>query len=84
MSVVKYQLLMNTSVEVDIGIVIRYILNKFFSRQICNLFIFFEQRGRATAAVFHDFFSGVELSYDGFSSIFGKIMGWALWLHHHW
>ena len=34
-----------------------------------NLFIFFEQRGRATTAIYHNFFNGAELSYDKFSSI---------------
>ena len=35
----------------------------------CNLFIFFEQRRRATTALYHDFFNRAELSYDDFSSI---------------
>ena len=43
-------------------------------RENFNLFIFFEQRGRATA-IYQDFFSRVELSYDDFSSIFEKV--WA-------
>ena len=30
-------------------------------RENCNLFIFFEQRGRA---IYHDFFNRAELSYD--------------------
>ena len=38
-------------------------------RENCNLFIFFDERGRATTAIYHDFFSRVELSYDDFSSI---------------
>ena len=44
-------------------------------RKNCNLFIFFEQRGRATTAIYHDFFSRVEPSYDDFSSICEKV--WA-------
>ena len=38
-------------------------------RENCNIFIFFEQRGRATTAIYHDFFSRVELSHDDFSSV---------------
>ena len=34
-----------------------------------NLFIFFEQRGRATTAIYRDFSSRLELSYDDISSI---------------
>ena len=41
----------------------------------CNLFIFFEQRDRATAAIYQDFFSRVEFGYDDFSSICEKV--WA-------
>ena len=44
-------------------------------RENCNLFIFFEQRGRATSVIYHDFFSRVELSYDDFSIISEKV--WA-------
>ena len=44
-------------------------------RENCNLFIFFEQRGRAATAICQDFFSRVELSYDDFSSICEKL--WA-------
>ena len=35
-------------------------------REDCNLFIFFEQIGSATTAIYHDFFIRVELSYDVF------------------
>ena len=44
-------------------------------RENCNLFIFFEQKSRATKAIYQDFFSRVELSYDDFSSICEKV--WA-------
>ena len=33
-------------------------------RENSNLFIFFEQRGRATTAIYHDFFNRAELRYD--------------------
>ena len=33
-------------------------------RENFNLFIFFEQRGRATTAIYHDFFNRAELRYD--------------------
>ena len=33
------------------------------------------KKGRATTAIYHDFFSRVEFSYDDFSSICGKV--WA-------
>ena len=42
-------------------------------RENCKLFNFFEQRGRATTAVYHDFFNRAELSYDDFSSLCEKI-----------
>ena len=42
-------------------------------RENCNLFIFFEQRGRATTAIDHVFFCRVELSYGDFSSICEKV-----------
>ena len=74
---VRNQLLMNTFVEVDIVIVIWYILNKIYSRQKvrenCNLFIPFEQRSGATTAIYHDFFKRAELSYDDFSFICEKV-----------
>ena len=38
-------------------------------REDCNLCIFFEQRGSATTAIYHDFFSRIELSYNVFRSI---------------
>ena len=44
-------------------------------REICNLIIFFEQKGRATTAIYHDFYNRAELSYDNFSSICEKL--WA-------
>ena len=44
-------------------------------RENCNLLVFFEQRGRATTAIMHDFLSRVELSYDDFSSACEKV--WA-------
>ena len=42
-------------------------------RENCNVFIFFEPKGRATTDIYHDFFSRVELSYDDFSSICEKV-----------
>ena len=57
-----------------------YLNQKIFSadrkkvREIFNLFIFIEQRGRATA-IYQDFLRRVELSYDDFSSICEKV--WA-------
>ena len=42
-------------------------------RENCNLFIFIEQRGRATTAIYHDFFNRAELSYDDFSSLCEKV-----------
>ena len=53
----------------------RYLKQNIFSadkqnvRENCIVFIFFEQRGRATTAIYHDFFNRAELSYDDFSSI---------------
>ena len=43
-------------------------------RENCNLFIIFEQRGRATTAIYHYFFSRAELSYDDFCSIYEKVL----------
>ena len=39
----------------------------------CNVFVFFEQRGRVTTAIYHDVFNRVELRYDHFSSICEKV-----------
>ena len=44
-------------------------------RENCNLFIFLEQRGRTTTAIYQDFFSRVELSYEDFTVICEKV--WA-------
>ena len=41
-------------------------------RENCNLFIFFEQRVKATTAIYHDFFNRAEFLY-GFSSICEKV-----------
>ena len=35
----------------------------------CNLFIFFEQRGKDLMSIYHDFFNSVELSYNEFANI---------------
>ena len=42
-------------------------------RENCNPLIFFGQRGRATTAIYHDFFNRAELSYDDFSNICKKV-----------
>ena len=39
----------------------------------CILFNFFEQKGRITTAIYHDFFNRAELSYDDISSICEKV-----------
>ena len=42
-------------------------------RENGNQFIFLEQKGRATTAIYHDFFDKAELSYDGFKNICEKV-----------
>ena len=42
-------------------------------KENCNIYIFFQQRGRATTAIYHDLFNRAELSYDDFSSICEKV-----------
>ena len=42
-------------------------------RENCNLCVFFEQRGRATTAIYHDFSNRAELSYDDFIGICEKV-----------
>ena len=42
-------------------------------RANCNLFIFFEQRGKDLMSINHDFFNNVELSYNDFANISLKI-----------
>ena len=38
-------------------------------RENCNLFIFFEQTGKAVTAIYYDHFTGSQLSYNDFSDI---------------
>ena len=38
-------------------------------RENCNLFIFFEQMGKAIPAIHYDHFTGSQLSYNNFSNI---------------
>ena len=42
-------------------------------RENCNLFIFFEQRGRGTSAIYHDFFNRAQISCDDFDSVCEKV-----------
>ena len=42
-------------------------------RENCNLFIFFEQRGKILISIYHDFFNIVELRYNGFANICNKV-----------
>ena len=42
-------------------------------REICKLFILFEQRGKVLASIHQDFFNNVELSYNDFANICNKV-----------
>ena len=42
-------------------------------RENCNLFILFEQRGKALISIYQDFFNNVELSYNDFANICNKV-----------
>ena len=42
-------------------------------RENCNLFIFFEQTGKAVTAIYYDHFTGSQLSYNDFSDICEKV-----------
>ena len=42
-------------------------------RENCNLFILFEQRGKALISIYRDFFNNVELSYNDFANICNKV-----------
>ena len=42
-------------------------------REICNLFIFFEQSVKAITAIYYDHLTGIQLSYNDFSKICEKV-----------
>ena len=42
-------------------------------RENCNVFVFFEQTGKAITAIYYDHFTGSQLSYDNFSKISEKV-----------
>ena len=42
-------------------------------RENCNLFIFFEQTGKAITAIYYDHITGSQLSYNDFSIICEKV-----------
>ena len=42
-------------------------------REIYNLFIFFEQTGKAITAIYYDHFTGSQLGYNDFSNICEKV-----------
>ena len=42
-------------------------------RENCNLFILFEQKGKALISIYQDFFNNVELSYNDFANICNKV-----------
>ena len=42
-------------------------------REICNLFILFEQRGKVLISIYQDFFNNVVLSYNDFANICNKV-----------
>ena len=42
-------------------------------RENCNLFIFFEQRGKGVTAICYDLYTGSQLSYTDFSNIWEKV-----------
>ena len=42
-------------------------------RENCNLFIFFEQRGKVLISIYQNFFNNVELSYNDFANICAKV-----------
>ena len=42
-------------------------------RENCNLFVFFEQTGKAITAIYCDHFTGSQLSYNDFSNICEKV-----------
>ena len=42
-------------------------------REICYLFILFEQRDTVLTSIYKDYFNNVELSYTDFSSICNKV-----------
>ena len=75
----KNQLLMTTSVEVNIITVILYLNENLFSldrqnvRENGNLFILFEQRGKALTSIYQDFFNDVELIYKDFISLCNEL-----------
>ena len=48
-------------------------LDRQIVRENCNLFILFEQRGKALISIYQDFFNNVELSYDDFANICNKV-----------
>ena len=56
-----------------------YLKRKIFSadrqnvRENCNLFIFFEQTGKAVTAIYYDHFTGSQLSYNDFRNICDKV-----------
>ena len=42
-------------------------------RENCNLFVFFEQTGKAISSIYHNHFAGSQLSYNDFSNICEKV-----------
>ena len=43
-------------------------------RENCNLFIFFEQRGKVLTSLYQNFFSNGKVCYTDFSSICNKVL----------
>ena len=42
-------------------------------RENCNLFIFFEQRGKVLISIYQDFFNNAALSYNNFANICNNV-----------
>ena len=50
-----------------------FTIDRHSGRENCNLFLFFEQRGKVLISIFQDFFNNVELSYNDFANICNKV-----------
>ena len=51
----------------------QFTIDRQSARANCNLFILYEQRGKALISIYQDFFNNVELSYKGFANICNKV-----------
>ena len=79
MLLLRNQLLMNTCRARHESSDMIYLKKNIFSadrqnvRENCNLFIFFEQTGKAIIAIYYDHSTGSQLSLNDFSNIYEKL-----------